>query len=152
MGSESSEWQQSGKDVSAGGNGDAVAPSVRSSGDFIEITGIDIPNDFSPLPEWLPNWIDVKGICKDARRFVCLHPLSHFGAVAINDGQRVYTTADQRGEFRSGFGRLIDRVVPEVPVIRLNTNDAALVYDCESRRQWLAPRSSAIRFLSRQFS
>ena len=106
-----------------------------------------VPEDFTPVPESLPEWIDIQGVCKEAKRFVALHALSTFNAVAINDGQRVYTTTDRKGEFRRLFGRVIGG-----EVVRVDPDDAALVYDCESRRQWVAPRPSAIRFLSLQFN
>ena len=105
-----------------------------------------IPADFTLVPVGLPEWIDIQAVCKEAKRFVALHALSTFNAVAINDGQRVFTTSDRGGEFRRLFGRVAGEVA------RVDPNDAALVYDCESRCQWLAPRPSAIRFLSLQFN
>ena len=105
-----------------------------------------VPPDFTLVPVGLPEWIDIAEVCKEAKRFVALHALSTFNAVAINDGQRVFTTSDRGGEFRRLFGRVVGEVA------RVDPNDAALVYDCESHRQWLAPRPSAIRFLSLQFN
>ena len=104
-----------------------------------------VPSDFLPVPGSLPSWIDIKQVCRDAKRFVALHTLSNFNAVAINDGQRVFTTDDRGGEFRRHFRQLLSAgAAPDLA-------EAALVYDCESHRQWLAPRPSAIQFLNLQF-
>jgi predicted RNA-binding Zn ribbon-like protein len=105
---------------------------------------VTIPGDFTPVAGSLPEWIDIKTVCKEAKRFVALHALSNFNVVAINDGQRVFTTNDKGGEFRRTFGRLVN----DVP--SADREAATLVYDCQSRRQWLAPRASAIRFLNLQ--
>ena len=104
-----------------------------------------MPTDFTPVDGPLPEWIDIKEVCKEAKRFVALHVLSTFNAVAINDGRRVYTASDRGGEFR----RMVGRLAGAIP--RVDPNNAAIVYDCDDRRQWLAPRPSAIRFLSLQF-
>ena len=84
-------------------------------------------------------------MCKDAKRFVAMHALSTFDAVAINDGQRVFTTNDRGGEFRRMFGRIVGGLP------RVRADDATIVYDCESQQKWVAPRPSAIRFVSLQF-
>ncbi len=105
----------------------------------------DIPSDFTPVSELLPAWLDIEEICKDARRFVALHTLSNFNSVAINDGLRVFTTDDLGGEFRRRVRELTAMAHCEDPA------EAALVYDCESHRQWLAPKPSAIQFLNLQF-
>jgi len=105
----------------------------------------DVPADFTPIPGDLPPWIDIASVCKEARRFVALHALSTFNAIAINDGQRVFTTADRGGEFRRLFRRLAGGVPQVVP------DDATLVYDCDRHIQWVAPKPSAMRFLSLQF-
>src|SRR6188472_1971298 len=57
--------------------------------------GVDLPPDFTPVDGPLPEWIDIRQVCKEARRFVALHVLSTFNAVAINDGRRVYTANDR---------------------------------------------------------
>jgi len=106
---------------------------------------VTVPADFTPMPDRLPPWIDIKAVCEEAKRFVALHALTTFNAVAINDGRRVFTTADLGGEFR----RLFVRAAGDVP--RIDPNDAAIVYDCAAGRQWVAPRPSAIRFLGEQF-
>lgn len=105
-----------------------------------------IPSDFTPVHGKLPAWIDVKQICQDAKRFVALHTLSTFNAVAINDGQRVYTTDDRGGEFRRHFRQLVNGSARKAA----DPAEAALVYDCESHHIWLAPRPSAIQFLNHQ--
>ena len=105
----------------------------------------DVPSDFTPIPGDLPPWIDIASVCKEATRYVALHALSTFNAIAINDGRRVFTTADRGGEFRRLFRQLAGGVPQVVP------DDATLVYDCESHLQWVAPKPSAMRFLSLQF-
>ena len=107
------------------------------------VPDFDIPNDFQPVSARLPAWIDIKQICEDAKRFVAMHVLSNFNSVAINTGKRVFTTEDRSGEFR----RHLTSVCPDPS----DSADATLVYDCESKRQWVAPRPSAIQFLNAQF-
>lgn len=108
-----------------------------------------IPGDFMPVQGTLPAWIDIKQICRDAKRFVALHTLSNFNAVAINDGQRVYTTNDRDGEFRRHFRQWVSGTSPK-PAFQPDPAEAALIYDCESHHIWLAPRPSAIQFLNLQ--
>src|SRR4051812_22938031 len=67
---------------------------------------VAVPIDFMPVGEGMPTWIDISGVCKEAKRFVALHALSQFNAVAINDGQRVFPPSDRDGEFRRFFRRV----------------------------------------------
>ena len=108
---------------------------------------VAVPVDFLPVGEGMPPWIDIPGVCKEARRFVALHALSQFNVVAINDGQRVFTTSDRDGEFR----RFFRRIMGDRGTDRQYAENATIVYDCEQQRQWLAPRPSAIQFLNLQF-
>src|SRR5205823_4885889 len=96
-----------------------------------------------------PAWIDVKEICHDAKRYVGLYALSNVEAVAINNGQAIYTTSDRNGEFRALFNRILGELPGEVAAVV--NGSPTLIYDCEERRQWLAPRPSAVKFLYSQF-
>jgi hypothetical protein len=109
----------------------------------------DVPSDFVPITGCIPQWIDIGEVCKEAKRFVGLYAVANFDVVAINSGKAVYTTADRNGEFRRNLGR----AVPAIAKAELQTDlkPDTLVYDCESRLEWLAPRSSAVRFLYGQF-
>ena len=115
-----------------------------------------VPKDFTPVPEPLPEWIDIPGVCKEAKRFVALHTLTSFNALAINDGRRVFTADDRGGEFRRLFTKALttaNTIAAAKPNGRrvLSDAEAALVYDCEKGVQWVAPRPAAIQFLSLQF-
>ena len=116
-----------------------------------------MPKDFTLVPELLPEWIDIPGVCKEAKRFVALHTLSSFNALAINDGRRVFTADDRGGEFRRLFTRALSTANTMAAAAKpngrrvLSDSEAALVYDCEKGVQWVAPRPAAIRFLSLQF-
>jgi hypothetical protein len=115
-----------------------------------------VPSEFTPVPDLLPEWIDIEEVCKEARRFVALHTMSTFNAVAINDGRRVFTANDRGGEFRRLFGRALtaaNAIAAAQPNGRrvLKDAEAAIVYDCEKNLQWVAPRPAAIQFLSTQF-
>ena len=117
---------------------------------------LEVPKDFTPVGDMLPPWIDIPGVCKDAKRFVALHTLSSFNALAINDGRRVFTADDRGGEFRRVFSRALtaaNTLATAKPNGRrvLSDAEAALVYDCERQVQWVAPRPAAIQFLSLQF-
>ena len=108
-----------------------------------------LPSDFRPVTGCVPDWIDIKSICADASRFVGIYALSNVDAVAINNGRAIFTTSDRNGEFRETFDRVVKQTYngggppPE--------GSPTLVYDCEERRQWLAPRPSAVKFLYGQF-
>ena len=108
-----------------------------------------LPGDFLPVSGCIPSWMDIAEICKDVKRFVGLYEIANFDVVAINNGQAVYTTADRDGEFR----RNLQRVTPAAGGTGLRSEQKAdtVVYDCEARREWLAPRESAVRFLYGQF-
>ena len=111
--------------------------------------GSDIPVDFKPVTGCVPEWIDIGAICKEAKRYVGLYAVANFDVVAINSGQCVYTTSDRNGEFRRNLMRI-------VPTLQLPRGDAephtpTVVYDCEDRIEWIAPRDSAVRFLYQQF-
>jgi hypothetical protein len=110
-----------------------------------------VPPDFTPVAGVVPAWINVKAICEDAKRFVGLYAISNVDAVAINNGQKVFTTSDRNGEFRKAFRRLITEVYADNARVTAGVDDPALVYDCEAHHQWLAPRQSAMRFLYEQF-
>jgi hypothetical protein len=133
---------------------------VKSTGDAKAAgeadSALQVPKDFTPVPELLPDWIDIPGVCKEAKRFVALHTLSSFNALAINDGRRVFTADDRGGDFRRIFTRALtaaNSIAAAKPNGRrvLNDAEAALVYDCEKGVQWVAPRPAAIQFLSLQF-
>ena len=108
-----------------------------------------LPADFRPVTGCVPDWIDIREICKDAQRYVGIYALSNVEAVAINNGRAIFTTSDRNGEFREAFDRVVSQVynggasAPEL--------SPTLVYDCEEQRQWLAPRPSAVKFLYSQF-
>ena len=108
-----------------------------------------LPEDFRAIDGCVPEWIDIKEICKDAQRYVGIYALSNVGAVAINNGRAIFTTSDRNGEFRENFNRIVSQTYHNGGP----TTDASptLVYDCEERRQWLAPRPSAVKFLYSQF-
>ena len=146
-GAASGEDDQSGHRPSADG-------CARESGDGSP--PLEVPHDFTPVAGLIPDWIDIPGVCKEAKRFVALHTLSSFNALAINDGRRVFTADDRGGEFRRLFDRALtaaNAAAASRPNGRrvLSDADAALVYDCEKEIQFVAPRSAAIQFLSRQF-
>ena len=108
-----------------------------------------LPEDFRPVDGCVPEWIDIKEICKDAYRYVGIYALSNVDAVAINNGRAIFTTSDRNGEFRETFNRVVSQTYHNGDP----TTDGSptLVYDCEERRQWLAPRPSAVKFLYSQF-
>ena len=114
------------------------------------MTGNDmnLPGDFRPVDGCVPDWIDIQEICSDASRFVGLYALTNVEAVAINNGKAIFTTADRNGEFRAIFNDVVGQIYREVGV---EENAPTIVYDCQDRRQWLAPRPSAVRFLYSQF-
>jgi len=109
----------------------------------------EVPEDFRPVTGCVPDWIDIKGLCDDAARFVGIYALSNVDAVAINNGKAIFTTADRNGEFRETFNRIIGQTFHDA-VAHLN-GTPTLVYDCHAKQQWVAPRPSAVRFLYSQF-
>ena len=109
---------------------------------------MSLPEDFRPVDGCVPEWIDITEICSDASRFVGIYALSNVEALAINNGRAIYTTSDRNGEFRERFNRVVGQTYRDAAVV---DNSPTLVYDCEQRRQWLAPRPSAVRFLYSQF-
>ena len=109
--------------------------------------GLDLPGDFKPVSGCVPDWIDIKALCKDAKRFVGLYAIGNMDVVAINNGRTIITAADRNGEFRRNFRQVVSRVYNGEAA----SAEPTLVYDCEAQRQWLAPRSSAVRFLYEQF-
>ena len=132
------------------------APGNGAAGPGPSGAALEVPKDFTPVPDLLPKWIDIPGVCKEAKRFVALHTLSSFNALAINDGRRVFTADDRGGEFRRVFTKALtvaNTLAAAKPNGRRDLSDAeaALVYDCERRVQWVAPRPAAIQFLSLQF-
>ena len=104
-----------------------------------------LPEDFRPVTGCIPEWIDINAICTDASRFVGLYALSNVAALAINNGKAIYTATDRNGEFRETFERVVDQAGANLD------GSATLIYDCLDRRQWLAPRPSAVKFLYSQF-
>lgn len=108
----------------------------------------NLPGDFTPVDTCLPDWIDIRGICREAKRFVGLYAVGGFDVVAINDGRVIYTTSDRNGEFRRLFRGVARNIGFDQPPAQ--PGDAVLVYDCQACRQWIAPRDSAVRFLYRQ--
>ena len=111
--------------------------------------GSQLPGDFTPVSGCLPAWIDIAAVCKESARYVGLYAVSNFDVVAINNGRAVYTTADRNGEFRRNFRRVVSTAYPAP-----QSNDVqnpTLIYDCEKRSEWLAPRESAVKFLYDQF-
>ena len=111
-------------------------------------TKLDLPDDFRPVSGCVPDWIDIKGICTDATRFVGIYALSNVDAVAINNGRAIFTASDRNGEFRENFRRVVVQTYRDALIV---DNSATLVYDCQDKRQWLAPRPSAVKFLYSQF-
>jgi hypothetical protein len=109
--------------------------------------GLDLPGDFMPVEGCVPEWIDVKEVCSEAKRFVGLYLVDGFNVVAINNGRNIYTTDDRGGEFRKRF---TGAAAEKAKVFAASERDEVLVYDCEDRRQWIAPRNSAVRFLYQQ--
>jgi hypothetical protein len=109
---------------------------------------LDLPHDFRPVDGCVPEWIDIKEICADAQRFVGIYALTNVAAVAINNGRAIFTTSDRNGEFRQTFQRVVDQTYRDDGAL---DHSPTLVYDCEQRRQWLAPRPSAVKFLYSQF-
>jgi|SRR6185312_17182158 len=111
----------------------------------------NLPTDFTPITGCVPEWIDIGEICKEAKRFVGLYAMENFDVVAINSGKCVYTTADRNGEFRRNLERYSLLLRPPTPAPLTDPCDPTVVYDCEDRLEWLAPRESAVRFLYSQF-
>jgi hypothetical protein len=109
--------------------------------------GLDLPGDFMPVDGCVPEWIDVKEVCSEAKRFVGLYLVNGFDVVAINNGRSVYTTADRDGEFRRRFAETAAR---KARLFSGPERDEVLVYDCEHRKEWIAPRTSAVQFLYQQ--
>src|SRR5918999_643995 len=91
----------------AGLRGNSIGNSASSPGGAGTPAAPEVPKDFTPVTELLPPWIDIPGVCKEARRFVALHTLSSFNALAINDGRRVFTADDRGGEFRRLFTKAL---------------------------------------------
>jgi hypothetical protein len=114
------------------------------------VNGHDLPADFVSVSGVFPDWLDVSAICRDAKRYVGLYAVANFDVVAINSGQCVYTTSDRNGEFRRSLKRLIEQLKPAAA--QSENHNPTLVYDCEHRREWLAPRESAVKFLYGQFA
>src|SRR5262245_42000900 len=112
-----------------------------------ENSGVDLPADFMPVDGCVPEWIDIKEICSDAKRFVGLYLVDGFNVVAINNGRSIYTTADRDGECRRLFG---GAVAKKAQLFTGGERDEVLVLDCDERREWLAPRTSAVQFLYQQ--
>lgn len=130
-------------------------PSVKGSSGrkFFGKMGMEqkserVPGDFLPVSGCIPEWIDISVVCKDAKRFVGLYAVGNFDMVAINSGQSVYTTADRNGEFR----RNLQRVSRQLGTVDASHEQKAptVIHDCVDRREWLAPRDSAVRFLYQQ--
>jgi hypothetical protein len=109
--------------------------------------GTELPGDFTPVDGCVPEWIDIKSVCSEAKRFVGLYLVDGFNVVAINNGRTIYTTADRDGEFRRRFDGMAAQKATIAPP---NDRDTVLVYDCEHRKEWLAPRTSAVQFLYQQ--
>lgn len=109
--------------------------------------GVKLPADFMPVIDCVPEWIDVKEVCAEAKRFVGLYLVDGFDVVAINDGRSIYTTADRNGEFRRRFAGAVAR---KARVFTGTERDEVLVYDCDDGKEWIAPRTSAVQFLYRQ--
>ncbi len=109
----------------------------------------DLPGDFKPVSGCVPDWIDIKSLCKEAKRFVGLYAIGNMDVVAINNGRTIFTTSDRNGEFRDTFNRVVSQTYYSGGISP--DGSPTLVYDCEERRQWLAPRPSAVKFLYSQF-
>jgi len=112
--------------------------------------GHDLPADFVSVSGMFPDWLDLSAICSDAKRYVGLYAVANFDVVAINSGQCVYTTSDRNGQFRRSLKRLIEQLKPADSYG--TDRGPTLVYDCEDRREWIAPRESAMKFLFGQFT
>ncbi len=110
----------------------------------------NLPGDFKAVSGCVPDWIDIKDICKEAGRYIGLYAIDNMDVVAINNGRTIFTTSDRNGEFRRAFRRIVRQVVPPAADPVPNPGPT-LVYDCEAQRQWVAPRPSAVRFLYEQF-
>ena len=115
----------------------------------MDTNGHELPGDFTPVTGAIPEWVDISAICHDAKRYVGLYAVANFDVVAINSGQCVYTTSDRNGEFRRTLRKVIEQYLPTSP--EAGDNPPTLVYDCEDRREWIAPRQSAVKFLYGQF-
>lgn len=111
--------------------------------------GTELPGDFMPVDGCVPEWIDVKEVCSEAKRFVGLYMVDGFDVVAINNGRSIYTTADRNGEFRKRFAGAAAR---KAKLFSAAERDEVIVYDCEDQKQWIAPRTSAVQFLYEQAS
>ena len=115
----------------------------------------NLPGDFRPVDGCVPEWIDIAGICGESKRFVGLYAINGFEVLAINNGRVIFTTADRNGEFRKRFFGAVKTIGFDEPPGQQaqapSSSDAVLVYDCEARKQWIAPRYSAVRFLYQQF-
>lgn len=107
---------------------------------------VSLPDDFRPVDGCVPEWIDIPSICEDAQRFVGIYALSNVEAVAINNGRAIYTTSDRNGEFKAKFNKVVGEAMRTEAGVVLD-GSPTLVYDCHDRRQWLAPRPSAVKFL-----
>ena len=110
-------------------------------------SSMDLPGDFMPVDGCVPEWIDIKEVCGDAKRFVGLYLVDGFNVVAINNGRSIYTTADRDGEFRRRFAGAVAR---KAQVLAGGERDEVLVYDCDDGKEWIAPRTSAVQFLYQQ--
>ena len=108
----------------------------------------ELPEDFRPVSGCVPEWIDIKSICEDESRFVGIYALTNVDAVAINNGRAIFTTSDRNGEFRELFKRAVGQAYSDPASL---DGSATIVYDCHERKQWVAPRPSAVRFLYSQF-
>lgn len=106
-----------------------------------------MPGDFLPASGCIPDWIDISVVCKDAKRFVGLYAVGNFDMVAINSGQSVYTTADRNGEFRRNLQRVLRQIGAAA---QAQEKAPTVIHDCVARREWIAPRDSAVRFLYQQ--
>jgi hypothetical protein len=112
----------------------------------------DLPHDFVPISGCMPDWFDIREICSDESRYVGIYALTNVDAVAINNGRAIYTTSDRNGEFRANFNKVVGLTVSGNPTAAAAIDGSpTLVYDCEEKRQWLAPRPSAVKFLFSQF-
>ena len=69
----------------------------------------NLPEDFRPIDGCVPEWIDIREICKDAQRYVGIYALTNVDAVAINNGRAIFTTSDRNGEFRQMFDRVVSQ-------------------------------------------
>lgn len=126
-----------------------LSPHSFSQGYGMNGQDMNLPEDFRPVDGCVPEWIDIREICADAQRFVGIYALTNVDAVAINNGRAIFTTSDRNGEFRETFKRIVDQIYSDA--VAALDGSPTLVYDCEERRQWLAPRPSAVKFLYSQF-